>query len=109
MKLEQSRSQLFELAPKDAPIILRTFMESNSAGTSAIAVGFPSQYHFGFDAQSMRLAEIWKGNSSTRKGLGLTALHHQPFPSVPTVFVSQPPATIRAQQTMALPSSTNLA
>jgi cytochrome c2 len=68
MKLEQSRSQLFELVPKDAPIILRTFMESNSAGTSAVAVGFPSQYHFGFDAQSMRLAEIWKGQFLNAQG-----------------------------------------
>ncbi len=68
IKLEQSRSQLFELVPKDAPIILRTFMESNSAGTSAIAVGFPSHYHFGFDAQSMRLAEIWKGKFLNAQG-----------------------------------------
>jgi cytochrome c2 len=60
-KLEQSRSQLFELAPKDTPIVLRTFMESKSAGTSAIAVGLPEQIHYAFDAHRIRLAEIWKG------------------------------------------------
>ena len=36
-------------------------MESTSAGTHAIAVGFPEQHHFAFDAQHGRLAEIWKG------------------------------------------------
>ncbi len=60
-KLEQSQSQYFELRPVDKPIILRTFMERSSAGTHAIAVGFPEQYHFAFDAQHGHLAEIWKG------------------------------------------------
>ena len=60
-KLEQSQSQYFELKPVDKPILLRTFMESTSAGTHAIAVGFPEQHHFAFDAQHGRLAEIWKG------------------------------------------------
>ncbi len=60
-KLEQSQSQYFELRPTDKPILLRTFMETNSAGTHAIAVGFPEQTHFAFDAQHVRLAEIWKG------------------------------------------------
>ena len=60
-KLEQSQSQYFELRPVDKPIILRTFMETNSAGTHAIAVGFPEQTNFAFDAQHGRLAEVWKG------------------------------------------------
>ncbi len=67
-KLEQSRSQLFELVPKEAPIVLRTFMESQSAGTFAIAVGFPDQHHFAFDAKSMRLAEAWKGKFLNAQG-----------------------------------------
>ncbi|MFN7449603.1 MAG: c-type cytochrome [Pirellula sp.] len=67
-KLEQSRSQLFELVPKGAPIVLRTFMESQSAGTFAIAVGFPGQHHFAFDAKSMRLAEAWKGKFLNAQG-----------------------------------------
>lgn len=67
-KLEQSRSQLFELIPKEAPIVLRTFMELPSAGTFAIAVGFPDQYHFAFDAKSMRLAEAWKGKFLNAQG-----------------------------------------
>jgi hypothetical protein len=67
-KLEQSRSQLFELVPKEAPIVLRTFMESQSAGTFAIAVGFPDQHHFAFDAKNMRLAEAWKGKFLNAQG-----------------------------------------
>jgi cytochrome c2 len=67
-KLEQSKSQLFELIPKEAPIVLRTFMESQSAGTFAIAVGFPDQRHFAFDAKNMRLAEAWKGKFLNAQG-----------------------------------------
>lgn len=67
-KLEQSRSQLFELVPKEEPIVLRTFMESQSAGTFAIAVGLPDQRHFAFDAKSMRLAEAWKGKFLNAQG-----------------------------------------
>ncbi|HUP77969.1 MAG TPA: c-type cytochrome, partial [Pirellula sp.] len=59
-KLEQSQSQEFELKPLDRPILLRTFMETSSAGTHAIAVGFPEQHHYAFDARKLRLAEIWK-------------------------------------------------
>ncbi len=67
-KLEQSQSQYFELRPVDKPILLRTFMETNSAGTHAIAVGFREQYHFAFDAQHVRLAEIWKGRFLNAQG-----------------------------------------
>lgn len=67
-KLEQSRSQLFELVPKETPIVLRTFMESNSAGTYAIAVGMPEQVHYAFDAHRIRLAEIWKGKFLNAQG-----------------------------------------
>jgi hypothetical protein len=43
-------------------------MEPKSAGTHAIAVGFPEQYHFAFDAKGMRLAEIWKGRFLNAQG-----------------------------------------
>ena len=39
--------------------MLRTFVAT--AGTHAIAVGFPQKSHFAFDAQTCRLAELWKG------------------------------------------------
>ncbi len=42
------------------PIVLRTFMES--VGARAIAVGMPSGLHYAFDAQSVRLAECWRGD-----------------------------------------------
>ncbi len=67
-KLEQSRSLLFELVPHDAPIVLRTFMESKSAGTYAIAVGLPEKMHYAFDAHQVRLAEIWKGKFLNAQG-----------------------------------------
>ncbi|MDZ4849931.1 MAG: cytochrome c [Pirellulaceae bacterium] len=67
-KLEQSRSQYFELKPIDRPIVLRTFMESNSAGTHAIAVGFAEQRHFAFDAKNLHLSEIWKGSFLNAQG-----------------------------------------
>lgn len=60
-KLQQARQQDFELIPQESTIVLRTFMDQKSAGTHAIAVGFPEKVHFAFDANSVRLAEIWKG------------------------------------------------
>ncbi len=68
LKLEQSRSQLFELKPVDNPILLRTFMEANSGGTHAIAVGFPEQHHFAFDAMRLHIAEVWKGRFLNAQG-----------------------------------------
>jgi mono/diheme cytochrome c family protein len=67
-KLEQSRSHYFELKPIDKPTLLRTFMESASGGTHAIAVGFPEQRHFAFDAKRLRLAELWKGRFLNAQG-----------------------------------------
>jgi mono/diheme cytochrome c family protein len=60
-KIEASKAEHFELRPSDRPLILRTFMESSSAGTHAILVGFPNQRHAAFDALHLRLAEIWQG------------------------------------------------
>jgi len=68
LKLEQSSSQSFELIPTDRPILLRTFMDSPSAGTHAIAVGLPQQIHFAFDTKRLRLAEIWKGRFLNAQG-----------------------------------------
>ena len=67
-KLELSRSQLFELVPNKSPIVLRTFMELQSAGNFAIAVGFPEQQNYAFDAQGIRLAEVWKGKFLNAQG-----------------------------------------
>ncbi len=58
-KIEQGRAHDFELVPEQRPIILRTFMEH--AGPQAIAVGFPDQLHLAFDAESVRIAQFWKG------------------------------------------------
>jgi cytochrome c2 len=60
-KIEASKAEHFELRPSDRPLILRTFMESSSAGTHAILVGFPNRRHAAFDALQLRLAEIWQG------------------------------------------------
>ncbi len=67
-KLEQSRSQSFELVPSDRPILLRTFMDVGSAGNNAIAVGLPEKLHFAFDASGLRLSEIWKGKFLNARG-----------------------------------------
>lgn len=58
-KIEEARSQQFELIPADRAIVLRTFMKS--AGPHAIAVGSPAGVHYAFDAEKMRLAEAWRG------------------------------------------------
>lgn len=58
-KIEEARSQQFELIPKDRPILIRTFMDV--AGTHAIAVGFPQEVHYAFDADQLRLAQAWRG------------------------------------------------
>jgi mono/diheme cytochrome c family protein len=58
-KIELARSQSFELIPTERPILQRTFMPQ--AGTHAIAVGFPAQTHFAFDAEGVRPAEAWRG------------------------------------------------
>lgn len=58
-KIEEARSQAFELIPQDRPIVLRTFMQD--VGTHAIAVGFPKQTHVAFDALGVRPAIAWQG------------------------------------------------
>lgn len=65
-KIDEARSKSYELTPTDRPIILRTFMPN--AGTHAIAVGYPQKVHFAFDAEQVRLAEIWQGRFLDAEG-----------------------------------------
>lgn len=65
-KIEQARSQDYELIPKDRPIVLRTFMDE--AGTHAIAVGFPQRIHLAFDAEQVRFAHAWRGRFLDARG-----------------------------------------
>ncbi len=65
-KIEQARSQSYELKPDDRPVLLRTFMKQ--VGTHAIAVGFPQQTHFAFDAEQLRLAQVWRGRFLDAQG-----------------------------------------
>ena len=58
-KIEQGKVYNFELVPRERPIVLRTFMES--AGTHAIAAGFPQKVHWAFDAENVRLVQAWRG------------------------------------------------
>jgi hypothetical protein len=65
-KIQKARSQDYELIATDRPIVLRTFMDE--AGTHAIAVGFPEQVHFAFDAENVRLAAAWRGRFLDAQG-----------------------------------------
>ncbi len=65
-KIITARSQTFELVPKEKPIVLRTFMDE--AGTHAIAVGYPEKLHFAYDAEQVRIAEIWTGRFLDAQG-----------------------------------------
>lgn len=49
----------FELKPKDAPIVFRTFMKD--VGMQTIAVGFPQKIHAAFDSKNSRWALAWRG------------------------------------------------
>ncbi len=44
----------------DTPRVLRTFLERS--GVRGIAVGLPVGIHYGFDAERVRLAEVWQGD-----------------------------------------------
>ncbi|HIE98882.1 MAG TPA: c-type cytochrome [Fuerstia sp.] len=65
-KIIHARNQNYELTPTDRPIVLRTFMKS--AGTHAIAVGFPQKVHFAFDAEQITLAQAWRGRFLDAEG-----------------------------------------
>lgn len=92
-KIEEARSQQFELVPEDRPILIRTFMKS--AGPHAIAVGSPAGVHYAFDAERMRLAEAWRGRFLDAYG---------------TWFVrSAPPAVPLGNEVVSLPPGLPLA
>lgn len=65
-KIESARIANYELVPEERPIVLRTFMDS--AGTHAIAVGFPEGVHYAFDAEHLRLAIAWTGRFLDARG-----------------------------------------
>lgn len=65
-KIKEARSRNYELRPTDRPIVLRTFM--TDAGTHAIAVGFPQQIHYAFDAEKVQLAIGWRGKFIDAQG-----------------------------------------
>ena len=58
-KIEKGKLHNFELTPGDKPLVLRTFMKD--AGPHAIAVGYPQKSNVAFDAETVRLAQIWQG------------------------------------------------
>ena len=58
-KLVANKVDNFELVPKERPLVLRTFMQR--AGRHAIAVGFPAEVHYAFNARTGHLVEAWRG------------------------------------------------
>ena len=52
-------ANVFELVPRERPIVFRTFMKG--AGAHAIAVGYVGGPHFAFDALAGRVDSAWKG------------------------------------------------
>jgi mono/diheme cytochrome c family protein len=67
-KLEHARAGSFELKPSHRPIVLRTFMDSETLGTHAIAVGMPAKVHFVFDSRNLRIDQLWKGRFLDAQG-----------------------------------------
>ncbi|WP_153559141.1 c-type cytochrome [Roseimaritima sediminicola] len=65
-KVEAARSTDYELVPTTAPILLRTFMPT--AGTHAIAVGFPAKVHLAYDADRCRPAVLWRNRFLDAQG-----------------------------------------
>lgn len=49
----------YELIPTERPIVHRTFMKD--VGPRAIAVGFPGGLNYAFDAETCRIALVWRG------------------------------------------------
>jgi mono/diheme cytochrome c family protein len=93
----------FELAPRDEPIVFRTFMQR--AGTHAIAVGFPQGVHLAFDAEDCRLAEAWRGRFLDARGTWVLAKTSPPADplgtdrvvidrTAPVGYLEGPPAAV---------------
>ncbi len=56
----------FDIVPIDEPRVIGVFMDAVSPRT--LAVGFPEKLHLAFDAQSARLAQIWRGEFINTQG-----------------------------------------
>ncbi len=54
------------LAPEDRPLVFRTHMID--VGPRSIAIGYPENVHVAFDANTVRLAKIWRGGFFDAKG-----------------------------------------
>jgi len=92
-KIKEARGRNYELRPTEKPIVLRTFMDE--AGTHAIAVGFPQQIHYAFNAENMQLAVGWRGKFLDAQG---------------TWFVRfAPPASPLGEKVVAFPNAVPLA
>jgi cytochrome c2 len=92
-KIEAARRQDYELKPTKRAIVLRTFMPE--AGTHAIAVGLPAGMHYAFDAERLRLAQLWKGRFLDAQGTWFSRF--------------APPARPLGEQVVTLPSGASLA
>ena len=56
----------FDIVPVDEPRVVGVFMDAVSPRT--LAVGYPEKLHFAFDAQSARLAQVWRGEFINTQG-----------------------------------------
>lgn len=56
-----------EIAPGDEVIVMRAFM--TDVGPRAILVGNPEGIHWAFDANTMRLAKVWRGKFFDAAGI----------------------------------------
>lgn len=54
------------LVPEDRPLVFRTHMID--VGPRSIAIGYPENVHVAFDANTVRLAKIWRGGFFDAKG-----------------------------------------
>jgi mono/diheme cytochrome c family protein len=107
-KIEDSRSQNFELTPKDRPIVLRTFM--TVGGLQSIAVGFPQKVHFAFDADRCSISEAWKNKFLDAESTWFDrfAKPTQPLGESVTLFPSGPAVAVLANKNSAWPASAQL-
>ena len=108
-RLEREKTYDFELRPRTKPLILRTFMKT--AGTHAIAVGFPQQVHFAWDAERARLALAWRGRFLDAHGTWFDRFTPlaEPLGEAVIEFPSGPPIANLADANSAWPSSTGVA
>jgi mono/diheme cytochrome c family protein len=56
-----------ELIPVDEPLVHHAFFRE--VGTRTVLVGFPEQLSVAFDANTVRLAEVWRGRFFDMKGM----------------------------------------